>query len=265
LHGFPDNASSYRHQLPGLAQAGYRAVSVTLRGYEPSSQPADDDYSLASIAGDVIAFIDELGADRAHLIGHDWGAAIAYTAGAASPDRFMTLTTLAVPHSGRFLNEAVRYPKQLRLSWYMGFFQLRGIADRALERDDFAFVRRLWRDWSPGWEAPAEVLDEVIRTFRQDGVTQAALAYYRQALTPRVLLPSVRSANLFKVPVPVMAITGEDDGCIDTVVFERLMYERDFPAGLRIERVSHAGHFPHQEQPEIVNGLLLDWLGRHER
>jgi len=149
LHGFPDNASSYRHQLPVLAQAGYRAVSVTLRGYEPSSQPADDDYSLASIAGDVVAFIDELGAERAHLVGHDWGAAIAYTAGAASPERFMTLTTMAVPHAGRFLNEVVRYPKQLRLSWYMGFFQLRGFADRTVEREDFAFIRRLWRDWSP--------------------------------------------------------------------------------------------------------------------
>jgi len=265
LHGFPDNASSYRHQLPVLAQAGYRAVSVTLRGYEPSSQPADDDYSLASIAGDVVAFIDELGAERAHLVGHDWGAAIAYTAGAASPERFVTLTTMAVPHAGRFLNEVVRYPKQLRLSWYMGFFQLRGFADRTVEREDFAFIRRLWRDWSPGWEAPPAVLEDVIETLGQPGVRRAALEYYRTALTPRVLLPSVRAANRYKVPVPVLAITGADDGCIDTRVFERLMYEEDFPEGVRVERIPNAGHFPHQEQPEAVNRLLLDWLGAHAR
>ncbi|MGD8831659.1 MAG: alpha/beta fold hydrolase, partial [Pseudomonadales bacterium] len=70
LHGFPDNARSFRHQLPKLAEAGYHAVSVMLRGYEPSSQPRDRDYTLETIAGDVLAFIDQLGAGRAHLIGH---------------------------------------------------------------------------------------------------------------------------------------------------------------------------------------------------
>ncbi|MGD8418127.1 MAG: alpha/beta hydrolase [Pseudomonadales bacterium] len=264
LHGFPDNARSFRHQLPKLAEAGYHAVSVMLRGYEPSSQPRDRDYTLETIAGDVLAFIDQLGAGRAHLIGHDWGAAITYTVGAMAPDRLKSLTAIAVPHSGRFVNEAIRFPKQLALSWYMGFFQLRGISERVVARNDYAFIRRLWRDWSPGWEAPTEVVDDVIDTLRAPGVTTAALSYYRAALAPRAFTPSARAAARFAVPVPTLAITGARDGCIDTQVFERLTYEQDFPGGVELQRIPDAGHFAHQEQPEAVNGLILEWLRRWE-
>ena len=178
LHGFPDNARSFRHQLPVLAEAGFRAVSVTLRGYEPSSRPEDGDYSPDALASDVIAWLDDLGVDRAHLVGHDWGAAIAYTIGGASPERFLSLTTMAVPHSGRFLAEAMLHPKQLLLSWYMLFFQLRGIADYMVERKDYRFIERLWRSWSPGWDFPEEILEDVIGTLRTHGVKQSALAYY---------------------------------------------------------------------------------------
>ena len=207
LHGFPDCYHSFRHQLPFLAEHGYRAVSVSLRGYEPSSQPADGDYSLESIAHDVISFIDQLGEDKAHLIGHDWGAAITYTAGAKAPDRFQSLTTMAVPHSGRFVNEAFFKPKQALLSWYMLFFQLRGIADFTVERNDFAFIRWLWRVWSPGWQPEASALAEVIDTLRQRGVQQGALAYYREALSPKQLplTPARRAANAYQVPVPTLA------------------------------------------------------------
>ena len=151
LHGFPDCNRSFRHQLPALAKAGFRGVSVSLRGYEPTSQPVDNDYSLESIASDVIAFLDQLEVERAHLVGHDWGAAVSYTTVAKAPQRFNSLTTMSVPHSGRFVNEAFTHLRQIRLSWYMLFFQLRGVADYVVEKNDYAFVRKLWRDWSPGW------------------------------------------------------------------------------------------------------------------
>jgi pimeloyl-ACP methyl ester carboxylesterase len=265
LHGFPDCYHSFRHQLPFLAEHGYRAVSVSLRGYEPSSQPADGDYSLESIAHDVISFIDQLGEDKAHLIGHDWGAAITYTAGAIAPDRFQSLTTMAVPHSGRFVNEAFFKPKQALLSWYMLFFQLRGIADFTVERNDFAFIRWLWRVWSPGWQPEASALAEVIDTLRQRGVQQGALAYYREALSPKQLplTPARRAANAYQVPVPTLALTGRYDGCIDCDIFQALCREEDFPNGLETRVVENAGHFLHQEQPDIVNTLLMDWLNRH--
>ena len=265
LHGFPDCYNSFRHQLPFLAEHGYRAVSVSLRGYEPSSQPADGDYSLESIANDVISFIDQLGEEKAHLIGHDWGAAITYTAGAIAPDRFQSLTTMAVPHSGRFVNEAFFKPKQALLSWYMLFFQLRGIADFTVKRNDFAFIRWLWRVWSPGWQPEASALAEVIDTLRQPGVQQGALAYYREALSPKQLplTPARRAANAYQVPLPTLALTGRDDGCINCDIFQTLCREEDFPDGLETRVVENAGHFLHQEQPDIVNTLLMDWLNRH--
>lgn len=264
LHGFPDNAGSYRRQLPVLAAAGYRAVSITLRGYEPSSQPSDNDYSLTTIAADIPMFIKQLGEERAHLIGHDWGAAIAYTAGAQAPECFKSLTTMALPHSGRFLSEAIKHPNQLRLSWYMGFFKLPLISDHIVERNDYAFIRKLWRDWNPGWDAPETDLQNVIETFRQPGVKEAALSYYRQTIGLKAFTPSAIAAAKFKVPVPTMAITGARDKCIDSDVFRSMMYEEDFPAGLEVRQVADAGHFPHQEQPDAVNGLLLDWLARRE-
>jgi len=265
LHGFPDNAGSFRHQLPALADAGYRAVSVTLRGYEPDSQPATGDYALDTLAGDVFAFIDGLGETKAHLVGHDWGAAIAYRAGALEPGRISSLVTMAVPHAGRFLNDVIRFPRQLLLSWYMLFFQLRGIADHVVERKDFQFIRKLWRDWSPGWDFPEDDFQDVISTLRKPGVMKAALSYYRTALAPRSFTPGARAANRFQVPVPTLAISGEQDGCIDTEVFRQMMHEADFPAGLEVRQIAGAGHFPHQEQPEIVNGLLLEWLKRREQ
>ena len=265
LHGFPDCYHSFRHQLPFLAERGYRAVSVSLRGYEPSSQPSNGDYSLESIAGDVIAFIDQLGAEKAHLIGHDWGAAITYTAGAAAPERCHSLTTMAVPHSGRFVNDAFFKPKQALLSWYMLFFQLRGIADYAVRHNDFAFIHWLWRVWSPSWKIEENVVAEVIDTLRQPGVQRAALAYYREALSPKQLplTPARRAANAYPVPVPTLALTGRDDGCIDSDIFRELCREEDFPNGLVVRVVEDAGHFLHQEQPDTVNDLLLGWLEKH--
>jgi len=265
LHGFPDCYHSFRHQLPFLAEHGYRAVSVSLRGYEPSSQPSNGDYSLESIAGDVIAFIDQLGEDKAHLIGHDWGAAITYTAGAAVPERFHSLTAMAVPHSGRFVNEAFFKPKQALLSWYMLFFQLRGIADYTVKRNDFAFIRWLWKTWSPNWQIEESVIAEVIDTLRQPGVQRGALAYYREALSPKQLplTPARRAANAYPVTVPTLALTGRDDGCIDCDIFQSLCREEDFPRGLEVCVVEDAGHFLHQEQPDAVNELILDWIQRH--
>jgi len=259
LHGFPDNLHSFRYQLPALAEAGYRAISLSLRGYEPSSIPANGDYSVESIASDVIAVMDQLACNKAHLIGHDWGAAVAYAAAAAAPERFESLITMAVPHPGRFAREGLRIPKQLKNSWYMGFFNIPWLSDWVVARHDFAFIRKLWRDWSPSWTPDAPALDGVIDGLSQPGVLSATLGYYRAALSLQALTMSVEDAH-YPVPVPTLALTGERDGCIDSEEFERLMKPQDFPRGLAVERVLQAGHFLHQEQPQRVNALILRWL-----
>ncbi len=259
LHGFPDNAGSFRHQLPALAEAGYRAISLTLRGYEPGAIPADGDYTMETIATDILAVIESLDTGPVHLIGHDWGAAVAYVAASAAPERFKSLTVMAVPHAGRFAREGLRIPKQLRLSWYMGFFNIPWLSDWVVQRQDYAFIRKLWRDWSPGWQPEPGVLDSVIQTLSQPGVRSAALGYYRAALSIKALLVSAEEAH-YPVPVPTLALSGERDGCIASEVFEQLMVAQDFQKGLTFSRIAEAGHFLHQEQPEQVNREILDWL-----
>jgi pimeloyl-ACP methyl ester carboxylesterase len=263
LHGFPDNQRSFRLQLPALAAAGYRAIAPTLRGYEPSSQPADGDYHIVRMAEDVVGWIDDLGADRVHLVGHDWGAVIGYAAAALAPSRLHSLTTIAIPHPGRLQDGAIQQvPSQLRNSWYMMFFQLRGIADHVVERNDWALIEKLWRDWSPGWSPPPEELAAVKRTLALPGVKQAALGYYRAMFGFRAEgAKETRRLLESKIETRTLALTGALDGCMDTRLHDLAMHADDFPNGMRVERIEDAGHFVHQERPEQVNMLLVDWLG----
>jgi pimeloyl-ACP methyl ester carboxylesterase len=264
LHGFPDNARSFRCQFPALVNAGYRVVAPTLRGYEQSSQPAGGDYGVEQLARDVIAWIDDLGEERVHLIGHDWGAVITYVAGARAPERFHSLTAIAIPHPARFTQVGIRkVPRQLLLSWYMMFFQLRGIAERAIRRSDWALIRRLWKTWSPGLDLPEAEWAALRETFEAPGVAEAMLGYYRANASPSALLGIADSAlnRLAAIPVRTLVMTGADDGCIDTRLFDHAILPADFPAGVQLRRIQRAGHWVHQEKPAEVNSLILDWIG----
>lgn len=259
LHGFPDGHRSFDAQLPQLADAGYRAVSVAMRGYVPAAQPADGDYSQQALVGDVLALADTLGDARIHLVGHDWGAAVAYAAAAAAPARFASIVTMAVPHPVRFLREIRRHPRQLRRSWYMAFFQLPWLPEYTICRRDFAFLRWLWRQWSPDWTFSDADFEAVADIFRAPDVPRSALAYYRSA---------IRSAGagggaVFPVPVPCLALAGAGDGCIAADVFAAMLRPEDFPAGLRVEVIGGAGHFLHRERPDVVNPMMLEWFAAH--
>ncbi len=266
LHGFPDHNRSFRHQIPALTEAGYRVVAPMLRGYEPSSQPVDDDYHTIRMVEDVLGWIEYLGVLRVHLVGHDWGAVIGYQVAALAPERLLSLTTIAVPHLRRLPGGLMKVPQQLANSWYTLFFQLRGVAEVALRRGDFALIEKLWRDWSPGWSPPDEEMPLHRRLFAQRGRPKAALRPYggRCPALSRAAAES-RRLGFAAIPVPTLAITGERDGCMDTRLFDEVMRGADFPRGLKVRRIRDAGHFVHQEQPGEVNGILLEWLRRHDR
>ena len=262
LHGFPDTPRTWRLQMPALAAAGYRAVAVTLRGYEPSSQPRDGDFHVAALAQDVVDWADALGAQRAHLVGHDWGASIAYAAAALAPQRWLSLSTLAVPHPAAFAADLPSDKAQLQRIRYIMFFQLRGLSDWAIERKDWAYLERLWARWSPGWEWDPGDLQAMKIAFAQPGVKAAALSYYRQALDARSDAGKAGAA-LFARPiqVPTLGLTGQLDGCIGSDVFERCMPPALFPKGARVRRLAGVGHFLHLEQAQAVNALVLEFMG----
>ena len=263
LHGFPDSPRTFRHQLPAFAAAGYRAVAVTLRGYAPSCLAPLEDCNALEVARDAVAIVQALGATRAHLVGHDWGAVAAYLAAALSPSTWTSVSTIAVPHPLALQHALPHVPRQLRLSRYILLFQLPG-AERLLRARAFALLLKLWRDWSRDFAAPVEELEAMVDTFRVPGIAEAALAYYRNLLA-RGSLSSRASRELLKgtrIEPPTLAITGARDGCIDTRTYDYAMDERYFRK-VMVERVQTGGHFVHQESPERVNELLLSWFASH--
>ena len=263
IHGFPDEPQTFRHQLPALAAAGFRAVAVTCRGYEASARPADGAYSIARLADDVLGWVDALGARTAHLVGHDWGANLAFAAARAAPERIESLTLMAVPHPARLGAEIQADKAQMRRSSYIFFFQARGLADLWTRAAGAAFVERMWRNWSPGWRFSPAVIGSVRRRLAEAKTMTAALEYYRQVITPRPG-DAARSQDLFGgvQQVRTLGVAGEQDNCISADVFCRAMRAEDFPGGLEVRRVEGAGHFMHQEQPKAVTRLLIDWLRR---
>lgn len=261
LHGFPDDARSFRHQLPLLADAGFRAVAPYMRGYAPTAAPADGRYQSAVLAQDAVELIGALGYDSAHVFGHDWGGIAAHGAAILAPQKVKKLVTAAVPHGPAVLQAFLSDYDQLRRSWYMFFFQM-PFADAAVPFNDFAFIERLWQDWSPGWAYPAEEMESLKATFRKPGVLQAALGYYRCTLNPALQDPALTEIQtmiaMSPITVPTLFFHGAEDGCMGANLTEGM--EAFFPGGLQKHIIAGAGHFVHQEKPEVVNPILLEFL-----
>jgi pimeloyl-ACP methyl ester carboxylesterase len=171
------------------------------------------------------------------------------------------IVTAAVPYGPDFFRAFVRSWAQQRRSWYMFLFQ-QALAEAALRHDDFAMIDRLVAEWSPGWTWPAEDREATKATFRRPGTLDAALGYYRATMGPVFADPAMLEATAAATSAPIRApglvFHGADDACIGAELVPPMA--QYFPAGLRVEVVPGAGHFVHQERPEVVNRILLDFL-----
>ncbi len=245
LHGFPDSAALWRHQVPALVAAGHRVITPDLRGYGRSAKPAEvEAYSMPALAGDVLAVLDDLGIERADVVGHDWGAALAWVLASLVPDRVRRLAVLSVGAPGRLL----RTLEQREKSWYMLLFQFEGVAERWLRDDDWANFRA----WAQHPDA-----DEVVAALERDGSLTPALNYYRANIPPEAWASS--GPQLPKVAAPTMGLWSSGDMALT----ERQMVESSsfVDATFRYERVEGPGHWLQLEAPERVNELLVDFLG----
>jgi pimeloyl-ACP methyl ester carboxylesterase len=207
-----------------------------MRGYWPSALAPDGRYDLDSIAADAIALIGALGAERAVMIGHDWGASAALGAAILAPERVAFLITAAVPHPAAIL-PLPRILWGLRHFWTL---RRRDAVDR-LRADDFALVDRLVRRWSPAWSPPPEETAAVKEAFRQPGCLEAAVGYYRALKFP----PPAWSRRA--VSVPSAALCGTEDGVLAVADFERARHR--YANGYTVVALP-GGHFLHREHPD---------------
>lgn len=259
LHGFPDTAETWHGLLPALASAGYHAVAPFMRGYAPSGVPADDAYNAYTLAKDVVALADALAPGAPfYLVGHDWGAITGYATASLAGERLAAMVTAAVPPTSRFL--ANMRPAQMRRSWYMGFFQLAGIAERALAARDMALIDRLWRDWSPGWAFTKADIAPVKAALAAPANRRAALRYYRAL--PGLLVDKRQRERVmaWRTAVPTRIVYGEADGCIGPDIFAGSQNCFDGPFDMQ---ALAAGHFMHREDPAAFERLVLGWLDTH--
>ncbi len=245
LHGFPDSGRLWRNQVGPLASAGFRVVVPDLRGYGASGRPPGvDDYSLLLLAGDVLAVLDQLGLERAHVVGHDWGAAVAWGLGSLVPDRVDHLAVLSVGHPSAFRNAGMT---QLEKSWYMFLFQFEGVAERWLSADGWANFRA----WSRHPDA-----DAVIAELEANGSLTPGLNWYRANVPPHAWTDP--PLELPPVQAPTMGVWSTGDFALTE---HQMTDSSEHVAGpWRYERLEGPGHWMPIDAPDRVTGLLLDFL-----
>jgi epoxide hydrolase 4 len=257
VHGFPEFWFSWRRQIPALAAAGFRVVAPDMRGYNLSSRPAGvAAYAADRVAADLRDLIHERGAQRAFLVGHDWGAFVTWIAAMNHPDAVERLAILNGVHPRRFM-QGLRRPRQLAKAWYMFGFQVPWLPDRLVR------LRRWWllregfeSDARPG-AFTAQDIDRYIEAWSQPGAATAMINYYRALFRQT---PRRAEARIRRVDAPTLVIWGEPDRYIDGELAEP--DPADVPNLEGVVRLPDASHWVQHDDPERVNELLIDFFGR---
>jgi pimeloyl-ACP methyl ester carboxylesterase len=251
-HGFPEFWWSWRHQMRALADAGMWAVAPDMRGYGGSDKPARvAAYDVDRVADDVAGLIRALGRDRASVVGHDWGGAIAYHFAAEHGAMLDRLAILNAPHLYVMLR-SLRRRKQAKKSSYMFLFQLPfGLAERAARKDDYAGFRKMF---TIDGLAPDEI-EAYIDALKTPGALTGGMSYYR-AMTRRVLRFAVPRAK--RIDRPVLVIWGDRDRHLGS---ELATPPSRWVPDVRVVHVANASHWVQNDAVAEVNALLVDFLG----
>ncbi len=284
-HGFPELAYSWRHQIPVLAAAGYHVLAPDQRGYGRSTRPQNiSDYNIAALSADLIGLLDDVGAQRAVLVGHDWGAPVVWNSGQLHPDRVAAVAGLSIPPLPRPPVPPTQVFRMVFANnfFYMLYFQEPGLADAELDADPAKTIRRLMgglragsdpaaalRMVQPGPEGfverlpepddlpdwiSAEELDHYIGEFTRTGFT-GGLNWYRNLDRNWEIMAKPVSAT---ITVPSLFIVGANDPTLGFTSSDRA---KDVVSGpYREVTIDDTGHWLQQERPDQVNEILLDFL-----
>jgi len=246
LHGWPDSGMLWRRQAPTLAVAGFQVIIPDLRGYGRSGKPEPvEAYSLPVVVEDVLAILTDMNISRVHVVGHDWGASLAWRLAMLAPGSVDHLVVLSVGHPAA----ARRTLEQREKSWYMLLFQFPGIAERWLTEDDWANFRALTRHPDA---------DDVIVQLESAGSLTPGLNWYRANIPPESWVQP--PPPLPPVQAPAMGIWSSGDPFLTEV--QMTDSARNVAGPWRYERLDGPGHWMQLEAPDQVNALLLDFLPR---
>ena len=255
LHGFPESSFSWRFQLPLLARLGYLVWAPDLRGYGRSSRPIGvSAYSLENLEADVAALIEASGAKQVLLIGHDWGALIAWHYAMFGRLPVSRLIVMNVPHP-KLAEKGLATRRQLAKSWYIFFFQLPWIPEWLLARNHCAAIAQAFRGTAVD---KTKFPDEVLRVYRDaaavPGALTAMLNYYRALLRG---LRRTRRRGTPRIELPTLMIWGE----VDAALGKELTFGTDAYVGdLTLRYLPGVSHWVQQEAPETVNAMMQAWL-----
>lgn len=254
LHGFPEFWYSWRLQIPFLAELGYTVVAPDLRGYNDSDKPRTG-YDVPNLLRDIVGLIKGLGQEKAIIVGHDWGGALAWSFATSYPQMTERLIVLNAPHPGALLRE-LRNPQQLRKSWYIFALQIPVLPEYILGRNHAKAIERMIYGAAVQKEAfPSYVLARYREAMNKPGALRASISYYR-ALFRNPFHPG--GSNLkAQITSPTLLIWGEQDIALDISLTRGL--ERWVP-DIQVRRIPDSGHWVQQEKPELVNQWLAEFL-----
>lgn len=246
LHGFPDSSRLWRHQIPALVGAGMRVIAPDLRGFGESDKPeAVEEYAIARSVADMVAVLDALGVKRTNVVGHDWGAGLAWALAAYLPASVERLVVMSIGHPNTLRQPSI---EQRERGWYQLLFQFTGVAEELIKRDDWKLLRDVLGD--------AQDRDRYIAELARPGALTAGLNWYRANASPRQELE--RTTPFPAVDVPTMGIWSSGDAYLTE---EGMLGSAEHVTGpWRYERIEGAGHWLQLDAPERINELLLDFL-----
>ncbi len=249
LHGFPDTSALWRHQVAALTAAGFRTIAPDMRGRGRSDRPPEvADYALTKIVGDVTGIMDALGVQRAHVVGHDWGAAVAWLVAMLAPTRVDHLVVISVGAPGAAGPPTL---EALQKGWYRILFDMPGIAEDLIQRNDWYLARTLL-------EGSGENFETYIANLSEPGALTAALNWYRANVPVQRLIGPPPA--LPPVAAPTMGVFGTADVALTEDAMVKSASRVSGP--WRYERLEGIGHFVPLDAAEQLNNLLLDFLPR---
>jgi pimeloyl-ACP methyl ester carboxylesterase len=247
LHGFPDTGDLWRNQVPALVKGGFRAIVPDMRGRGRSSKPEPvSDYRLSTIVRDVTGILDALGIDRAHVVGHDWSAAVAWLLAALAPDRVDRLVAISVGAPGTGLKPTL---EEFQKGWYRLLFLFEGVAEELLQRDDW-YLFRLFLAGAKDTEAYVHALSE-------PGALTPALNWYRANLPIQAILGRTGGPQLPKIKADTLGIWSTGDLYLTEEAMTRS--EQRVQGRWRYERVD-GSHWVPLDQPDRLNRILAEFL-----